>query len=52
MKNKDTQNQYEPCILCGMLTEIPLTMPVDCRQYYVEGIGQLCEHCYSELIKR
>ena len=31
--------------LCGAQTDVPLTMPVDCRQRYVEGIGQLCAHC-------
>ena len=31
--------------LCGAQTDVPLTMPVDCRQHYVEGIGQLCAHC-------
>lgn len=49
MKRKDSQNTYERCVLCGTPTKVPIMMPVDCRQHYVEGVGQLCEPCFMEL---
>lgn len=44
-KERPRPSLYERCVLCGAQTDVPLTMPVDCRLHYVEGIGQLCAHC-------
>lgn len=40
---------FERCVLCGTLTDIPLSMNIDLRYGYVEGAGQLCRKCYHEL---
>ncbi|MFR9059426.1 hypothetical protein [Eubacterium callanderi] len=54
MKRKQRENQFaenhnevqfEVCILCGKLTNIPKETPVFARQGYVEGAGQLCKEC-------
>ena len=39
------QEQFERCILCGALTCIPVDMPVDWRENYEVGCGQLCTEC-------
>lgn len=39
----------ERCVLCWELTDVPTDMPIDQRQYYLEGQGQLCARCYYEL---
>lgn len=47
MKHTNT----ERCILCNKDTHIPVELNIDFRDYYIEGIGQLCIHCYREYIK-
>ena len=41
-------NQPEPlerCVMCGALTSIPVDMPIDWRENYEVGCGQLCAEC-------
>lgn len=47
-----TEQEKEICVSCGIETEYPKNMPIDLRDCYVEGIGQLCYECYAELIKK
>ena len=47
-----TENNHsdnEKCILCGKDTGIPFSAPIDRREYYIVGCGQLCKDCYDEL---
>jgi len=37
--------EYERCILCGELTCIPVSMPIDWRENYEIGCGQICAAC-------
>ena len=37
--------EFERCILCGRLTCIPISMPVDWRENYEPGLGQICAEC-------
>lgn len=39
---------YEKCALCGKLTSVMKTVPVQKRYGYIEGFGQLCSRCYRE----
>ena len=39
----------EHCVLCGHPTGIHAESPVDRRDYYVEGAGQLCRECWQKL---
>ena len=41
--------ELEVCALCGKETDIPISLTVDERKYYVSGVGQLCRECYKEL---
>ena len=34
---------------CWTKTEVRKETPVELRNYYVEGVGQLCPRCYREL---
>lgn len=40
---------YERCVLCGTITSIPVSMPIDQRVYYEVGLGQLCSDCAAKL---
>ena len=43
---------YERCVLCGQTTDIPLSLSIDLRVYYVEGSGQLCRNCWQRVCGR
>ena len=40
--------QTEKCVSCGCDTGIPFLKPIEEREYYVHGCGQLCKACYDE----
>lgn len=40
---------FERCVMCGKLTDIPVTTPIQLREFYEIGCGQLCENCYKTL---
>ena len=49
-----TENDFEvipleKCVVCNGETTVPVYQHVDCRQYYIEGGGQLCKKCYDNL---
>lgn len=37
------------CILCGRATPYETEEEVDNRNLYIEGAGQLCDKCYSNI---
>ena len=37
----------ENCITCGINTGVRVNTPIDFRDYYIEGAGQLCVRCYN-----
>ena len=37
--------EFERCVMCGELTCIPVSMPVDWRENYELGFGQICAKC-------
>ena len=40
--------QFDNCVLCGNQTQYKTSTHIDMRYGYVEGVGQLCGHCYSK----
>ena len=40
--------KFERCILCGISTGIPVSMPVDWRENYELGVGQVCAKCAAK----
>ena len=41
----DNAEEFELCVMCGKTTGIPISMPVDWRENYEIGCGQLCVEC-------
>lgn len=42
--------EKEPCVVCHAVTNYSYRTPIQERNYYVEGVGQLCEKCYADVI--
>lgn len=42
-------DKKDPCVSCGKITEYPTQMPIELRNWYIEGAGQLCEDCYTKI---
>lgn len=45
-------NNIEKCVTCGLNTGYSINDHVDSRKGYVEGVGQLCGHCFIEVYKK
>ena len=45
MNNTPKTEEFERCVICGKLTCIPISMPVDWRENYEIGLGQICAEC-------
>ncbi len=45
MKNNSVAEKFEYCIICGKLTYVPISMPIDWRENYEIGLGQVCAVC-------
>lgn len=39
--------ELEHCVICKKITMYPRNMHIDYRQYYIEGVGQMCTECYE-----
>lgn len=46
---QDKNDEVEKCILCGKDTEYVFKIPIQERNYYIPGCGQLCKQCYLEI---
>ena len=45
VNNTPNAEEFERCIMCGKLTCVPISMPVDWRENYEIGMGQVCAEC-------
>ena len=52
MSEAPVTEEFERCIVCGNLTCIPVSMPVDWRENYEIGLGQICAECAKKQRKR
>lgn len=43
------KDDREYCIICGRKTGYRRFQPIDSRQYYIYGAGQLCQECYQQI---
>ncbi len=48
-RKKQADSEVEHCVICGKPTEYREDTPIDKRECYVEGAGQLCRKCYFEI---
>ena len=46
---KQPVSENDLCVICGKPTEYRADTPIDKRECYVEGAGQLCRKCYFEI---
>ncbi len=37
--------KFERCIVCGKMTSVPVSLPIDWRENYEVGLGQVCVEC-------
>jgi len=44
-----SENGTDLCVNCLKDTMIPIDTPVDARENYVDGAGQLCEECNDRI---
>ncbi|MBQ2923315.1 MAG: signal peptidase I [Tyzzerella sp.] len=44
-----TEKTTDCCVLCGADTCVLSGVPADARKHYINGVGQLCESCYSKV---
>jgi hypothetical protein len=40
---------FEKCVNCGTETPYTINTHIDFRDYYIEGLGQLCKECYKKI---
>lgn len=45
MNNTPNTEEFERCVMCGKLTCVPISMPVDWRENYEIGCGRICAEC-------
>lgn len=45
VKEAPNTEEFERCVMCGALTCVPISMPVDWRENYEIGCGQICAAC-------
>ena len=45
MNNPPKTEEFERCVICGELTCIPVSLPIDWRENYEIGCGQICAEC-------
>ena len=45
MNNTPETEEFERCVMCGSMTCIPVSMPIDWRENYEIGCGQICAEC-------
>lgn len=49
MNDTPKKEKFERCVMCGALTCIPVSMPIDWRENYIIGCGQICNECAKKL---
>lgn len=49
MARAEPKVEKDCCVICGRPTEYLKSQNIYERNYYVEGAGQLCDKCYSEI---
>jgi hypothetical protein len=46
------ENEFEVCVVCHAETSVKKSIPIDQREYYIRGVGQLCNRCYLKRFSR
>lgn len=51
MNNITNTEEFERCVICGTLTGISVSTPIDFRNFYEVGFGQLCVTCHKNCME-
>ena len=49
MKINSLKDDFDICVMCGTVTEEPVSKPIENREFCEVGCGQLCRICYIKL---
>lgn len=49
--NLTERSMFEICVLCKKQTQILKDTPIEYREHYIEGGGQLCDECGKTINK-
>jgi hypothetical protein len=47
----ESNTEFESCVMCNKLTNVPKMLHIDFRTNYVEGAGQLCFECNTKSLQ-
>lgn len=47
-KQKKSEEIYERCVVCGELTAVRIDTPIELRDNYEIGFGQVCHRCHKQ----
>ncbi len=48
-RQQPTEEIYERCVVCGELTNVRIDTPIEFRDYYEIGSGQICYYCHKKI---
>ncbi|GEM_PF-1602765 len=48
-KSSSVLDEFEQCVLCKKRTVVAVSTPIEIRECYEIGCGQLCLSCYEKL---
>ena len=48
-KDRAESKERERCVVCGKDTGYTFSTLIQNRQFYVEGVGQVCKQCFVEI---
>ena len=52
LENGLPANSMEICVLCGKQLDVPILKPIELRESYIIGCGQLCRDCFHSVARR
>ena len=49
LEQDKVNDPIEKCVICGADTPYRFSTPISQREFYVEGSGQICQHCHYKI---
>lgn len=51
MRKWTSKKKMDRCVICGKETKYAKSVPIDERIGYIQGSGQLCRRCFTEIYR-
>ena len=48
-ERSEGKDEFDVCVLCWSLTHFIKNDSIQARVHYIEGAGQICHYCYTDL---